>query len=463
MADLNDPNLYNELYGNAPNLDPDANGTNTSATPVVNNNSANGQTLANAGLGVASLFPAVQNLLSGGQLSASQSAYQNAVNALNQSVPSQLANLIPTLQLQVVQGQMTPAQAQAAIQQQSQLAGIKVDPSLMNAQMQSLTQLQQIASSGGLTPQDKAQLQQINNQVNAQNAGRQLSVQQQAQQQGVGGSGFDLAARLGAAQQANNAASDAGTNVAANAQQRALQAIQQSGQLGGQIQQEQFGEAAQKAAAQDAVNQFNTGLQQQTNLTNTANAQQANALNFTNANQVAANNTAIKNQQALLPLNTAAEQNQQNLNWGANAAKVDQTQGAQLNTQANTNKANNTSTVNSLVQNAPGIVNAAESLWGAFSDPELKTDKKELSDQDVEDLMHKMTGYKYKYKDTVPNAPKGMQTGIMSNDMKKTALKDNVVASDKGDVVVDNDNTNNAIFAALHNIHERVKNMEGNK
>lgn len=436
-----------------------------SATPTIQYSSdpADAQTLATAGLTGASLFPAVQNLLSGGQLNASQSAYQNAVNALNQSVPSQLSNLIPTLQLQVVQGTMTPAQAQAAIQQQSALNGITVDPATMNAQMQSLTQLQQIASSGGMTAQDKAQLQQINSQVNAQNAGRQLAVQQQAQQQGEGGSGFELAAKLSSAQNANNAANQAGTQVAANAQQRALQAIQQSGQLGGQIQQEQFGEAATKAAAQDAVNQFNTGLQQQTNLTNANNTQAANLANFNTANQVAGTNTAIANQQAMLPLNTAATQNQQNLNWGANAAKVDQTQGAQLNTQANTNKANNTSSLNTLISAAPGIANAAENIFGSFSDPELKTEKKELNDDDIEELMHKMTGYKYKYKKDVPNAPKGEQTGIMSSDMKQTALKDNVVHSDKGDIVVDNDNTKNAMFAALNNIHERMKKIEGDK
>lgn len=434
-------------------------GTPLTGTPAT---AAQGQTLATAAQGVGSLFPSIQNLLSNGQLNASQSAYQNAVAALNQSVPSQLSNLIPTLALQVVQGTMTPAQAQAAIQQQSAVSGVTVDPSLMNAQMQSLTQLQQVASNGGLTPADKAQLNDINNQVNAQNAGRIGAINQQAQMQGVGGSGLTIANKLSSAQAANNAASTAGANVASNAQARALQAINESGQLGGQIQNEQFGEAAQKAAATDAVNQFNTGLQQQTNSTNAANTQAANAANFTTANQVAANNTAIKNQQALEPLQTAEVQNQQDLNYGANAAKIDQQQGQQLNTQAQKNTQANNGVVSGLIQDAPKIADAATSIFGSFSDEKMKTDKSKLSDSDIDDLLNKLSGNKYKYKSDSPAADGGKtHYGVMAQDMEKTPLKNSVVDTDKGKFVTDNDDKQNAILAALSQIHERVEKMEG--
>jgi hypothetical protein len=445
------------------NFDPDLSNVGTGAAtanvqPIASTTGTDLSTLANAGLDASKLFPGIQNLLSGGKLNASQSAYQNAINALNQAVPSQLSNLIPQLQLQVVQGKMTPAQAQAAIQQQSTMAGIQVDPSLMNAQTQALTQLQQIASSGGLTPTDKAQLMQINDQVNAQNQGRQLAVQDQARQQGIGGSGADLAARLSSAQAANTAASEAGTTVAANAQQRALQAIQQSGQLGGQIQQEQFGEAAQKAQAQDAINQFNTGLQQQTNLTNAQNQQQANLTNFNEANTVAGTNTGITNTQNLLPLQTAQEQNQQNLNWAGTAAKANQTQGAQLNTQAQQNTTANNSAVSGLIKNAPAIADAAENIFGAFSDERIKTDKKPLSDDDVDELMHKLTGYKYKYKKGSA-ADDGGKThyGVMAQDLEKTPLKGSVVDTDKGKIVTDNDSKQNAILAVLAHLVDKSK------
>lgn len=456
MADVIDPDLEN--------FDPTLNNVGTNAATANVGNVVNpfttsdAQTLGTGAVGAASLFPSIQNLLSNGKLNASQTAYQNAINALNQSVPSQLSNMIPTLALQMVQGQMTPAQAQAAIQQQSAMAGVTVDPSLMNAQTGALSQLQQIASSGGMTPTDLAQVQQINDQVNAQNQGRQLAVQDQMQQQGIGGSGADIAARLSSAQAANTAASEAGTQVAANAQQRALQAIQQSGQLGGQIQQEQFGEAAQKAQAQDAINQFNTGLQQNTNLANQQAQQQANLTNFNMANQVAGTNTGIANTQAMLPLQTAEAQNQQNLNWGATAARANQTQGAQLNTQANQNTANNTNTANSLIKAAPSIASAASDLWGAFSDETMKTDKKEMTDDDVDELMHKLTGYKYKYKKGSA-ADDGGKThyGVMAQDLEKTPLKNSVVDTDKGKFVMDNDSKQNAMLAVLAHLANKNK------
>jgi hypothetical protein len=420
------------------------------------------QTLANAGFNIASLFPGVQNLLSNGQLNASQSAYANAIQAINQSVPSQLSNFIPKLTQQVMQGTMTAAQAQTAIQQQSALAGIQIDPAAMNAQTQALTQLQKVATDGGLTAQDKAQLNDLNNQVNSQNRGRQLAVQSQSREQGIGGSGADLAARLSAAQGANQAASTQATDVAGNAQARALQAMLASGQLGGQIQNEQFGEAAQKASAQDAINQFNTALKQQTNQQNTADQQQANLTNFNTANTIAGNNTNIANTQAMLPLQTAAQQNNQNLNWAGTTARADQQQGAQLNTQANTNRANNTDTWGNVIKAAPAIANAAGSLWDDasswFSDKRLKEDKGSMTSEEVDDLMHQLTDNRFRYKKgSVADDGGKVHYGVMAQDLEKTPAADSVVDTPYGKKVKDTDSKQNMTIAVLKNVHERLK------
>ena len=217
-------------------------------------------------------------------------------------------------------------------------------------------------------------------------------------------------------------------------------------------------EAAQKAQAQDAINQFNTGLQQQTNLTNAQNQQQANLTNFNEANTVAGTNTGITNTQNLLPLQTAQEQNQQNLNWAGTAAKANQTQGAQLNTQAQQNTTANNSAVSGLIKNAPAIADAAENIFGAFSDERIKTDKKPLSDDDVDELMHKLTGYKYKYKKGSA-ADDGGKThyGVMAQDLEKTPLKGSVVDTDKGKIVTDNDSKQNAILAVLAHLVDKSK------
>ena len=131
---------------------------------------------------MANLFSGINNYLSGGASGGAQSDFQAAVGSLASAVPPSLANLIPTLQMQVVQGKMTPAQAAAAIQQQSAMNGVQGSPQAQAAQLQALTQMQQVATSGGLTQADKAQLQQISDQVNQQNQARQGAVMQQATQ-----------------------------------------------------------------------------------------------------------------------------------------------------------------------------------------------------------------------------------------------------------------------------------------
>jgi hypothetical protein len=93
----------------------------------------------------------------------------------------------------------------------------------------------------------------------------------------------------GAAQQSANAGQDA----AVAARQRALQSMMGAGALGGQMHQQDYGEAAQRAAAQDRINQFNVmnrqnvagqniDRQQQINM---ANAQAENQRRFYNAGQ----------------------------------------------------------------------------------------------------------------------------------------------------------------------------------
>lgn len=418
---------------------------------------------------MANVFSNVENVLSGGASGAATSDFAGAVNTLAQTVPPNLANLIPTLQLQVVQGKMTPAEAQAQLQQQSQMLGIKVDPSIEDAQMQALNQMQKIATSGGLTATDKAQLQQIQDSVNSQATGRASAAEQSLAQRGMLNGGLDLAAKLGANQAADEAASKGAAQVASNAQERAISALGQSGQLAGQIQGQQFGEQAQKATAQDAIDQFNTATKNATNEANANRTQAANLTNFNTNNTVAGTNTGIKNTQAELPLQTAITQQNLNETQGKNLADTQIAAGKGQQTAADAQTKQTTAGLGWLTGNDSNgdsnVGNVVSGISDMFSsDPDGKCNVKDMTDDDVENMLSKLSGKTFKYKPGALGGADGKtHAGVMTTDFKKTPLKGNVVETSKGEAVLNNDDMSGALLAAMNNMHTRIKKLEGNK
>lgn len=220
---------------------------------------------------------------------------QQAVDAFNSIKTPDLAALQIQLNDYVNQGKITPEQAEASLLGSNAFNSIATDPSNTAAQKQALTQLQQIGSQGGITAIDKAQLQDITDTQNQQNKSQNAASMQQAQQRGVGGSQLNQVNRLINEQGAADRAARSGTDVAANAQARALQAIQQAGQLGGQMEAQQYGEAANKANAQNAIQQFNAQTQTANNQYNTGAANNAQAMNLQNAQNVSNANTSAQN------------------------------------------------------------------------------------------------------------------------------------------------------------------------
>lgn len=104
----------------------------------------------------------------------------------------------------------------------------------LDAQRAALSQMQEWGR-GGLTSADRAMMETGRERDQQASSAQRLALQQQAQARGVGGSGLDYAAQLGATQQGQQQSSDRSTQMMATAQQRALQAMQQSGQLGSQM------------------------------------------------------------------------------------------------------------------------------------------------------------------------------------------------------------------------------------
>ena len=235
------------------------------------------------------------SLFGSSESDAASKQYQDAINAFNAIKTPELSQLQVQLNNYVNAGQITPQQAEATLLNSNAFNSIKTDPSLTAASKQALNQLQNIGSSGGMDAIAKAQLQDITNQQNQQNQSQNQATMLQAQARGTGGSNLNTVNELIGEQGAANTAAQAGTNVAANAQQRALQAIQAAGGLGQSLQAQQYGQAANAAQAQNAIQQFNTQTQNATNLANVQTANAAQAANVANAQNVANLNTQTQN------------------------------------------------------------------------------------------------------------------------------------------------------------------------
>ena len=140
----------------------------------------------------------------------------------------------------------------------TEFGNIQTDPRYRQAQNQALAQMQDIAAAKGNDAAYRAQMNAAQQQMAQQERGQREALAGQARQRGTYGQGQHFAQQLAAQQGGAQAASNQGFNAAAEAQNRYLNAVQQGGQMGLQMQGQQYGEQADKARAQDQINQFNT-------------------------------------------------------------------------------------------------------------------------------------------------------------------------------------------------------------
>ncbi len=462
------PETNNPDYGNEGNNAPPAGAVST--TPDGKNwLDAFGRIL---GPVVATLAtPWLNNLQSGGQLAEGREMLRKGASAYDNLAFVDLSKLIPSLERQVMQGTMTAAQAQAVLQQASEMQNVQTDAQSLAAQRAGLSRLNDIATQAGMTEQDRAQLVENMNLTNANAASQRNAQLQQLQMQGNAGTGAELATRLSGAQSSAAANAMAGANIATSAQARALQALQSGIQGNANLNQAQWSQQAERAKAQDVVNQFNASAQNQMALQNAASQNQANLANFNMANTIAGKNTEIANQQNLLPLNVAQQQNAQNLTRAAGQAGSQVNAGRAMLGQGNIQATNTAGATSAASQNTGGgastggsgtgtnwggIIDAGTKLWNLFSDEDLKTNKQEMSDNEVDNMLGKLTAYKYRYKGN--NNPQ--TAGVMAQDMEKTSMRGSVVDTPAGKMISGNEVMGKAL-AALANQNERIRNLEG--
>lgn len=243
------------------------------------------------------LFNSIGDFLSGGNQSAARDASAASIAALQGLETPDVEQMRLELEGLVQQGVLSPEQAQVYLQDKSEMNNISLDPKLKQAQMDALTSLQDISSQGGLTASDRARLGDIKSQEDAQARGAREAIIQNAESRGMGGSGISLLAQLQNQQDSATRASQRDLDVAGMAQDRALQALQSAGQLGGQIGQQEFGQQAQIAGANDAIAQFNARNKQDVANMNTQANNQAMAANLAEKQRIADTNVGQRNTQ----------------------------------------------------------------------------------------------------------------------------------------------------------------------
>ncbi len=230
-------------------------------------------------------------------LSAStQSAKLQALTALLNRPPE-----IPEVELQKYStpealaylGNFTPEELQAT----GLPAGV-INQAMRTKQLQALGGVEQL-SQAGLSAIDRAALSEIQNQIAMQERGQRESILQNMAQRGLSGSGQELAAQLASSQAASQMASSQGMQQAAQAQQARINALSNLSNMASGIEQTDFQRQAQKAQAQDVINQFNTQNRNVAKLRNLDLQQNLQSEFDRERNRIAQANTDLMNKQIM--------------------------------------------------------------------------------------------------------------------------------------------------------------------
>jgi hypothetical protein len=188
----------------------------------------------------------------------------------------------------------------------TEMGKIAVDPRYSQYEQQALRDLEQ-QSKDGLSARDLADMAQLESQVNRQNSGRIGAIQQNMAARGMGGSGMELVAQMQAAQDATERQALASLEKNAQVQQGRRDATAQLGQVSGQLSARDYQQQAQKAAAQDAINRFNTANQWNQNQMNWQGRQGIANQNVAQNNQFAQNKMQAQQGGAQMRYNSGVE------------------------------------------------------------------------------------------------------------------------------------------------------------
>jgi hypothetical protein len=190
-------------------------------------------------------------------------------------------------------GNFTPEELQA-----TGLPSGVINQAMRQKQLQAIGGVEELSQTG-LSAIDRAALTEIQNQIATQERGQRESILQNMAQRGLAGSGQELAAQLQASQAASQQASTQGMQQAAQAQRARVDALTNLSNMATGIESTDFQRQAQKAQAQDVINQFNTQNRNVAGLRNLQTQQDLSTMNAQERNRIAQANIDLENRQRL--------------------------------------------------------------------------------------------------------------------------------------------------------------------
>lgn len=313
---------------------------------------------------------------------------------------------------------------------------IKTNPIYDQYTQDALRGLEEQATQG-LTARDRADLAQLESDVNRQNAGRIGAIRQNMDARGLGGGGQDIVMQMQAAQDATDRQALAALEKAAQAQTNRQNATTQLGNMAAGLQSQQFNQEAQKAAAQDAINQFNVNNTNQRQVYNNTLANQVNQQNWNARQNVADANTEGRNQH-----------NQNVLSGAATGAGLTYNQASDTaNRKIAQNQANQ--------QNFTNQLGALGSLAGGaallFSDEEVKEDIQEQPDDDIEAFLNSIKPKQYGYK-----GDDKTRHGVIAQDLEHSKIGSDMIRDVNGVKAIDTNDLLGALLQSVAHLNKKV-------
>lgn len=142
----------------------------------------------------------------------------------------------------------------------SALSGIAPDAQSRLDEQAAIAQLDDIASSGGLTLADRQALAELESTLSRRATARNLSTANQFAARGTLDSGKQLAMQMAANQNANETANNRGETIAAEAQKRAMEAVLAKGRASHAMSKEDYDRQSEAAKAEDAIDKYNASM-----------------------------------------------------------------------------------------------------------------------------------------------------------------------------------------------------------
>lgn len=240
---------------------------------------------------------AIGNMAGSGDRGAAVDAARSGMDAYQQIQVPDIEKMKLLLQQYASAGTLTPEEQQAlSLDQNDQLADVQLDPRLKQAQMDALSFMEK-TGQGDLTPSERAQVNNLRRQTEADSQSRLQAMLQQQDSRGVGSSDMALAARMLDAQGSANRAAQSTDDISAAAFQRALQSMSSGAQLAGSMESADYGRQANLAEAERNRELANWQNQQSAENTNVGARNAAQQFNLQNSQSVMNQNTGLNNAQ----------------------------------------------------------------------------------------------------------------------------------------------------------------------